>query len=171
MASYYFIVEGREGGGGKTAATLFHLPVSHQTSCPPPGRSLDANHVFVFFVDPPYTYCHYNFNALAPASKSINSSALAALPPQTTVPRSSTANAPPCCHLFPMVVPGPPASSSSSPGGGAAAAAFLAAPFLVGGGATESKLRACPVRWMLVATRAPSQPVSFHAAVCVVGLK
>lgn len=56
----------------------------------------------------------YNLNALIPASRSIKSSALFAFPPQTTIPRSSTANAPPCCHLFPIVVPGPPNSPSSS---------------------------------------------------------
>lgn len=111
---------------------------------------------------------HAHPSALQPASRSIISSALFAFLPHTTMPFPSTANAPPCCHLLPIVLAGPRPSSSATPAAPGAAAAPPLPPLAASAPAVVDPV---PLRWIEVATRAPSQPFSRQAALWVVGLK
>lgn len=95
---------------------------------------------------------NHSISNFAPSSKSITSSALVALPPQTTVPLPSTANAPASCHLLPNSVNEPfSAVSSTTP------RPFLGSVYL-----PAISLLLLLLLCMAPATRSPSQPVSFH---------
>lgn len=87
--------------------------------------------------------------ARTPSSRSITSSALSALPPQTTTPSTSTAHAPALCHLFPITKLGPSGSLAVAP----------------------PPPPALPVRWIDRATLSPSHPVSFQPWICVAGFR
>lgn len=124
---------------------------------------------------------YHSINSLAPSSRSITSSALTALPPQTTVPVPSMAKAPDSCHLLPSSVEGlfsliailSPSSLLLLLEAVVVLVVVVVAPppFFLGVNIASTLLSSClPLLTSIaLATFSPNQPVSFQAWTCAVG--